>query len=220
MLLEELDDNYDMVIVDTPAGLGQLTRACLAAADSYMVPLQAEELSYRTLPRVLAVAEEVVETLNPELGCEGFLLTMVDLRTRIARKIMNQLYENHGDRIMVSMIPRTIRMQEMSERGRPLVVHSPNSRGALAYAEVAREVLLHGPADPHAEADAIADISDHESLLGMPAPTPTIPEARMESVQTLDEESYGLRAYPAEHRSDTLDRSGSWTEVDDDLSIN
>ncbi len=169
-LLEELRDRYDMVIIDSPATLGHLTRACLAAADSYLVPIQAEELSYRTLPRMLEVVEEIRETSNPQLECEGFLLTMVDLRTRVARKVVNQLYENYGDRIMVSMIPRTVRIQEMTDRKRPLVVYSPSSKGALAYLEVAREVMLHGPGDPEAKADAFADIDGTENLLTLTAP--------------------------------------------------
>ena len=169
-LLDELRGDFDIVLIDSPATLGSLTRACLSAADSYLVPIQAEELSYRTLPRMLEVAEEIRDSVNPDLECEGFLLTMVDLRTRIARRVVNQLYENYGDRIMVSMIPRTVRMQEMTDRGRPLVVHAPLSKGAGAYQEVARELLLHGPEDPAARADAFADISGTENLLTLTAP--------------------------------------------------
>ena len=193
-LTDELRDRYEILILDSPATMGALSRACLAAADSYLVPVQAEELSYRTLDRVLEVANEIHETANPELACEGFLLTMVDLRTRMSRKVVNQLYENHGDRVMVSMVPRTVRMQEMSERGRPLVIHAPSTRGALAYGEVAREILLHGPSDPAAEADALADIAGDGSLLALTA--------------------------PGRSWEDTLDRSAHWLDEDDGMTIN
>ncbi len=193
-LTDELRDRFEMVILDSPATMGTLSRACLAAADSYLVPVQAEELSYRTLDRVLEVTEEIRETANPDLECEGFLLTMVDLRTRGSRKVVNQLYENHGDRVMVSMVPRTVRMQEMTEKGRPLVIHAPHTRGALAYGEVAREILLHGPSDPAAEADALADIAGDGRLLALTAPG-------------------GAWA-------DTLDRNNPWMDEDDGLTVN
>ncbi len=208
-LLDEVTERFDFVIIDSPATLSHLTRACLAASDSYLVPIQAEELSYRTLPRMLEVAEEIRETANPQLECEGFLLTMVDLRTRMARKVVGQLYENHGDRIMVSMIPRTVRMQEMTDRKRPLVVYSPLSKGALAYQEVARELLLNGPGDPAAQADAMADIQGIENLLTLTAP-----------VTVEASSSPGVEAAPSQPWDDTLDRSGQWLDDDDELSIN
>jgi chromosome partitioning protein len=216
-LLDELFEDFDYVLLDAPAGLGHLPRACLAAADSYLVPLQAEDLSYRTLPRLDAVVQEIRETANPDLVCEGILLTMVDLRTRLARKVVNCLYENHGDRIMVSMIPRTIRVQEMVGRGKPSVVHAPRSKGALAYTEVAREVLLHGPGDPQAEADALADIAGDD-----PAPrrvgnlAGSNVDPYFESLEALEHE-----LHPAPRTwSDTIDREGGWLDEDDELTVN
>jgi chromosome partitioning protein len=132
---------YDAVLLDAPPTLGSLTRATLMAADSFLVPVQAEELSYRTLERMLALCDEVKAQHNPGLECAGLLITMVDLRTRMSARVINQLHENYGDKVLLSMIPRTVALQEMPLRGEPAVLYAPKSRGAQAYQEVAAELL-------------------------------------------------------------------------------
>ena len=142
-VMDQLAPRYDIVLVDCPPTLGPLMRMCLAAADSFLVPVQAEEYSYRTIERLLRATDEVARTLNPELTCEGLLLTMVDLRTRMSVRVVNQLHENYGDKVLVGMVPRTVTLQEMPVRGRPTVVHANMSRGGKAYTEIARELLVN-----------------------------------------------------------------------------
>jgi chromosome partitioning protein len=145
MALREVVDplmaRYDTILLDGPPTLGPLTRMTLAAADRYLIPVQAEESSYRTLDRMFAVIEEVRRDYNPDLECEGLLLTMVDLRTRMSVRVVNQLNENYGDKVLLNMIPRTVSLQDMPVSGRPTVVDAPSSRGGRAYLEVAQEVL-------------------------------------------------------------------------------
>lgn len=142
-VIDQVGARYDVVVLDGPPSLGPLLHLCLAAADGYLVPVQAEEYSYRTVPRLLEAAESIRETLNPDLACEGLLLTMVDLRTRMSVRVVNQLHENYGDKVLVSMVPRTVTLQEMPLRGRPTVVHASTSRGGRAYTEVAAELLTN-----------------------------------------------------------------------------
>lgn len=142
-LIDQVNGRYDVVVLDGPPSLGPLLHLCLAAADGYLVPVQAEEYSYRTVARLLETADSIRESLNPELECEGLLLTMVDLRTRMSVRVVNQLHENYGDKVLVSMVPRTVTLQEMPVRGRPTVVHAPSSRGGKAYTEVAGELLTN-----------------------------------------------------------------------------
>ena len=142
-LVDQVSGRYDVVVLDGPPSLGPLLHLCLAAADSYLVPVQAEEYSYRTVSRLLETADSIREMLNPELECEGLLLTMVDLRTRMSLRVVNQLHENYGDKVLVAMVPRTVTLQEMPVRGRPTVVHAPSSRGGKAYTEVAAEMLTN-----------------------------------------------------------------------------
>jgi chromosome partitioning protein len=141
-VLDQVDADYDVVLVDAPPTLGPLNRLCLAAADSVLVPVQAEEYSYRTLDRLFRAVEDVQNHFNPELACEGLLLTMVDLRTRMSLRVVNQLHENYGDLVLVAMVPRTVSVQDMPVRGKPTVIHAPNSRGGRAYTEVALELLV------------------------------------------------------------------------------
>jgi chromosome partitioning protein len=150
-VVDALVPHYDTIIVDGPATLGPLTRMTLAAADSYLVPVQAEEYSYRTLPRLMQTIEEVQRDFNPDLECEGLLITMVDLRTRMSVRVVNQLFENYGDKVLMTMIPRTVTLQDMPVRGKPTVLYARASRGAKAYGEVASEILANQ--QPVAEID-------------------------------------------------------------------
>jgi chromosome partitioning protein len=155
--LDQIDIDYDVVVVDAPPTLGPLNRLCLAAADSFLVPVQAEEYSYRTLERLMRAVEDVQMHFNPDLKCEGLLLTMVDLRTRMSLRVVNQLHENYGDLVMVAMVPRTVSVQEMPVKGKPTVVHAPSSRGGKAYTEVALELLVGIETDQLVEQDQAGD---------------------------------------------------------------
>jgi chromosome partitioning protein len=168
-----LRERFPLILLDGPPTLGVMTRATLVAADSYLVPVQAEEFSYATLPRLLQVADHVRATDNPQLRCAGLLLTMVDLRTRMAVKIVNQLHENYGDRVLVAMIPRAVQLQGMAERGKPTVLYAPGSRGAQAYMESTREILL-GLELPEDDLEAVepeeveALLAEHETSILAP----------------------------------------------------
>lgn len=153
-VLEQVDGEYDLVVIDAPPTLGPLNRLCLAAADSFLVPVQAEEYSYRTLDRLMRAVEDVRQHFNPDLRCEGLLLTMVDLRTRMSVRVVNQLHEHYGDLVMVSMVPRTVSVQDMPVQGKPTVVHAPQSRGGQAYNEVALELLVGFETDQLVEGEA------------------------------------------------------------------
>ncbi len=142
-VVDALVPHYDVVIVDAPPTLGFLARMTLAAADSYLVPVQAEQFAYRTLDRLIDTVETIKKDFNPELTCEGLLITMVDLRTRMSVKVVNQLYENFGDKVLMSMVPRTVTLQDMPVKGKPTVVHAAASRGGKAYNDVAQEIMAN-----------------------------------------------------------------------------
>lgn len=177
--LDQVDADYDVVLVDAPPTLGPLNRLCLAGADSFLVPVQAEEYSYRTLERLMRAVEDVQMHFNPDLRCEGLLLTMVDLRTRMSVRVVNQLHENYGDQVMVAMVPRTVSVQEMPVRGKPTVVHAPNSRGGKAYTEVALELLVGIETDELVEKEEPRD--SFAGLMHELKSTPSVGETHMVS---------------------------------------
>jgi chromosome partitioning protein len=171
-VLDQVDGEYDVVIIDSPPTLGPLNRMCLAAADGFLVPVQAEEYSWRTVDRLMRAVEDVRSHFNPDLRCEGLLLTMVDLRTRMSVRVVNRLHERYGDLVMVAMVPRTVSVQDMPVEGRPTVVHAPQSRGGLAYSEVALELLVGLEADELEDTEELFADRDlvRSALEGTPAP--------------------------------------------------
>ena len=141
-VIGKLEHRYDAILIDGSPTLGALTVATLIAADSYLVPVQAEEFSYRTLGRMMTFAAEIQLNHNSSLHCLGLLVTMADLRTKMAVRVINELHENYGDKVLMSMVPRMVALSEMPLRGAPAVIYAEQSKGAQAYREVALEILI------------------------------------------------------------------------------
>jgi len=209
--LVDLLDSYDVVLIDCPPTLGPLMRLCLAASDSFLVPVQAEEYSYRTLERLLQTTDEVQHTLNPDLTCEGLLLTMVDLRTRMSVRVVNQLHENYGDKVLMGMVPRTVTLQEMPVRGRPTVVHAGSSRGGKAYTEVARELLVNF--EP-VESTAPVDETSIPAVMVARQGEAAIEDTR--SLEDLGEETM-ISSFPSTHSDNGSMLSTRWGSGHDDF---
>jgi len=179
-VVDKLVPHFDSILLDGPPTLGHLARMTLAASDGYLVPVQAEELSYRTLARFLSVADSVQADYNPDLKCDGILITMADLRTRMAVKVVNQLHEHYGDKLLVSMVPRTVTLQEMPDRGKPALLYAPSSRGAESYREVAEELLSNRDNPTEEEFDDALDLMDQlteDSTLLAESPEPWLERA-------------------------------------------
>ena len=139
-IVRSLQDDYDYVLMDCPPALGSNTRAALIAADRFLVPVQAEAMNVATLPRVMALAEEVRATDNPELAFEGLVVTMVDSRTRHAQTMIERLSSEYPRDLLQTVIPRSIRVAEESLKGKPTVT-GPRSRAGKALQSLAEEIL-------------------------------------------------------------------------------
>lgn len=137
---------YDYIIIDCMPSLGMLTINALAAADTVLIPLQAQYLSLRGLEQLISTIMRIKKRINPGLDFEGILLTMVDARTNYAKDIMEMVRENYGQRIPVfeTYIPLSVRVAEASAEGRSIFVHDPKGRAAVAYEMLVKEVLAHG----------------------------------------------------------------------------
>ena len=144
--IETVAPYYDYIIVDCMPSLGMLTINALAAADTVLIPLQAQYLSLKGLEQLFATIMRIKKRINPALAFEGILLTMVDARTNYAREIMEMVRGNYGQRIPVfeNYIPLSVRVAEASAEGKSIFAHDPKGRASAAYEMLAKEVLAHG----------------------------------------------------------------------------
>jgi chromosome partitioning protein len=141
--LDQVAGEYAYVIVDCPPSLGLLTLNALAAADAAMVPLQCEYYAMEGLAHILRTIGLVRERLNPGLKVEGIVLTMFDGRTSLANQVKSEVQRHLGSQILTTIIPRNIRLTEAPSHGKPIMLYDLRSPGAIAYLELAKEVLSH-----------------------------------------------------------------------------
>ena len=139
--LEKIQGNYDLVVLDCPPALDLLTLNSLAAADSLIVPMQAEYFALEGISELVSTLERVRASVNPKLVIEGVLLTMYDDRTNLAQQVTDTLREFFKDRLFKTVIPRNIRLAEAPSHGKPVALYDARSRGAEAYFELAAEFM-------------------------------------------------------------------------------
>jgi chromosome partitioning protein len=139
--VEAVRPEYAFILLDCPPALDLLTLNALVAADGLLVPLQAEYFALEGISELIGTLDRVAQAFNPELGLEGVLLTMYDDRTNLAQQVTQNLQTFFGDKLLRTTIPRNIRLAEAPSHGLPVALYDPRSRGAEAYAELAREIL-------------------------------------------------------------------------------
>jgi chromosome partitioning protein len=139
--LKEARDAHEFVLLDCPPALDMLTLNALVAADSLLVPMQAEYFALEGVSELLHTLERVRDGLNPTLEIEGVLLTMYDDRTNLAQQVTANLREHFGEKLLKTTIPRNIRLAEAPSYGQPVLLYDPRSRGAEAYRELALELM-------------------------------------------------------------------------------
>jgi chromosome partitioning protein len=139
--LEPVRGEYDLVILDCPPALDLLTLNALAAADSLIVPMQAEYFALEGVSELISTLERVRAAYNPELVIEGVLLTMYDDRTNLAQQVTETLRAYFKDRLYKTVIPRNVRLAEAPSHGKPVALYDARSRGTEAYFELAGEFL-------------------------------------------------------------------------------
>ena len=144
--IETVAPYYDYIIEDCSPSLGMLTINALAAADTVLIPLQAQFLSLRGLQQLIETIMRIKKRINPALDFERILLTMVDARTNYAKDIMEKVRESYGRIIPVfeNYIPVSVRVAEASAEGKSIFVHDPKGKAAEAYGILTEEVLAHG----------------------------------------------------------------------------
>ena len=144
--LSSVSDQYDFALIDCMPSLGMLTINALTAADSVIIPVQADYLPARGLEQLLKTVARVKRQLNPKLEVDGILLTMVDNRTVFSREMCQKVRQNYGTRVLMSEIPRSVRAAEISAVGKSIYEYAPNGKATQAYEKLTKEVLGHGRA--------------------------------------------------------------------------
>lgn len=132
---------FDFVLIDTPPSLGFLTLNALAAADYVLIPMQCSYLAMQGLKQLLETIDAVRAHGNPKLKILGVLLTMYDPRTLHTQQVEELVREHFGDLVFTTPIRRSVAFDYATVAGEPLVVHRSDSPGALAYLQIAQEVL-------------------------------------------------------------------------------
>lgn len=139
--LEPLRSSYDFILIDCPPSLGLLTVNMLAAADAVLIPLQCEYFALEGLSQLLNTIHLVQRSINERLTVDGVILTMYDARLNLSRQVAAEARNHFGEKVFESVIPRNVRLAEAPSFGKPIILYDVSSVGAIAYIQLAKEVI-------------------------------------------------------------------------------
>jgi chromosome partitioning protein len=142
--LDPLRSRYDFIVIDCPPALGLLTINSLSAAGEALIPIQCEFYALEGLVYLLRTVQRVKQHVNQALKISGVLLTMYDIRTNLAKDVEAEVRREYPNMTYKTVIPRTVRLSEAPGFGKPIILYEPSSKGAWAYTELAKEVVLSG----------------------------------------------------------------------------
>lgn len=140
--LDGLRDEYDFIIIDCSPSLGLITINSLTAADSVIIPVQCEYFALEGLGKLLNTIKIIQSRLNTNLAIEGILLTMYDLRVRLSNQVVGEVTTHFQQMVFNTIIPRNIRLSESPSFGVPALAQDADSKGAVSYLNLAREILI------------------------------------------------------------------------------
>ncbi|MGH7156499.1 MAG: ParA family protein [Candidatus Saccharimonadales bacterium] len=132
--------NYDYILIDCPPSLGLLTVNALAAANSVLIPVQAEYYALEGLSQLLSVIQQVRQAVNPSLDILGVVITLYDSRNSLSDQVRKELENYFGAKLFQTIVPRNVRLAEAPSFGKTIIEHDKWSKGARAYKSLAREV--------------------------------------------------------------------------------
>lgn len=140
-ILKEVSGDYDFILIDSPPSLGLLTINALSAADSVLIPIQAEYYALEGLTDLMNTVERIKESFNPDLKINGIVLTMYDERTNLSKQVEQEVREYFKTKVYSSVIPRNVRLSEAPSYGMPIQLYDIKSSGSKAYMKLAKEIL-------------------------------------------------------------------------------
>ncbi|HEY8589901.1 MAG TPA: ParA family protein [Naasia sp.] len=143
-VLRRVVDAYDVILIDCQPSLGLLTVNALSAAHGVLIPLECEYFALRGVALLVETIEKVKDRLNPVLELDGILPTMFDSRTLHGREVLDRVVEAFDDKVLDSVISRTVKFPDASVAGIPVISFAPEHSAAKAYRQLARELVARG----------------------------------------------------------------------------
>jgi len=144
--LRPAEADYDVILVDCQPSLGLLTVNALTAAHGVLIPLACEFFALRGVALLIETVEKVRDRLNPRLHVDGIIGTMHDPRTLHSKEVLARVQEAFGDQLLHTVIRRTVKFPDSSVAAEPITTFAPNHPGAVAYRQLARELVARGDA--------------------------------------------------------------------------
>lgn len=146
--IAELKDKYDYIIIDSPPALGPITINALSASDSVIIPIQCEFFALEGLAQLLNTVSLLKKTINPKLKIKGFLPTMYSTQNNLSRQVLDDLSHHFKDKLFhlkksdeCIVVPRNIKIAESPSFGQPVTSYASNSRGSIAYKDLASVII-------------------------------------------------------------------------------
>ena len=136
-------EDYEYILIDCPPSLGLITINMLAAADSVLIPLQCEYFALEGLSQLMNTIQLVQRGVNPRLELEGVVLTMYDARLNLSRQVANDARAYFGRKVFDAVVPRNVRLAEAPSFGKPILLYDVSSVGAIAYIQLAKELMAN-----------------------------------------------------------------------------
>jgi chromosome partitioning protein len=141
--LQPVIDRYDYLLIDCPPSLGLLTlNGVVAARDGVIIPVQCEYLALEGIGQLNQTLARIRTALFPNLRVRGVVLTMFDVRTKLSADVVQEINRHFPSQVFSTIIPRSVRLAEAPSYGQPISVYAPGSNGAVAYSNLAREILV------------------------------------------------------------------------------
>ena len=186
--LAPIRDKFDFIVLDCPPALDLLTLNSLVAADSVLIPMQAEYFALEGISELLDTVNRLRESFNPGLDIEGVVLTMYDERTNLAQQVTQELKKFFADKLLNTTIPRNVRLAEAPSYGKPALLYDVRSRGAESYIRLAKELMERQ--QKSVMATEVGSVAAFSSDVDSPQPEP--PQEQQQE-QTLAPEEVELK---------------------------
>ena len=132
---------YDFIFLDCPPSLSLITLNGLCAADTLLVPIQCEYYALEGLSQLISTVRNIKRLYNPLIDIEGVLLTMYDGRLNLTQQVVDEVKKFFPKKVFNTVIPRTVRLSEAPSFGQPVMYYDRNSKGTIAYDNLAAELI-------------------------------------------------------------------------------